>query len=101
MKQHRLPMGAKLFLICAGIVFDIIKLGFDALFGIGIILDPLFITPIAGLVFWIVLRHNDVPMFTGERSWAGWSNIVFSLTPILDALPDWTAYAIYLSVVHG
>ncbi|HUO50383.1 MAG TPA: hypothetical protein VMU25_02360 [Candidatus Paceibacterota bacterium] len=94
-KKH-LSFGSKLFLFSAGIFFDGLKIGLDAFFGVGLVLDPFFITPIAALIFGITLSHNDIPVFSGKRAWASWTNLIFSFIPVLDFLPDWTTYAVYL-----
>jgi hypothetical protein len=85
------------FLIIVGLVADTAKILLDALFGVGIILDPFIVTPVTALVFGIVLTHNGMSMFSGRRAWAGWANLIFSFVPVLDFLPDWTAYAIFLA----
>jgi|ERR1700733_3327412 hypothetical protein len=95
--EGRLPVAAGIFLIVVGIIADVSKVGLDALFGIGFILDPLLITPIAWFLFLITLNHNNIPMFTGKRGWVGWANLVYSFLPGLDFLPDWTVYAVYLT----
>ena len=87
------------FLIVVGLIADGFKIGLDAFFGIGMVLNPFLVTPITALVFGIVFSHNGMSMFSGKRAWAGWSNLIFSFVPVLDFLPDWTAYAIYLAVV--
>jgi hypothetical protein len=95
--EPKLPLIAGGFLIVVGIIADVAKVGLDALFGIGFILDPLIITPITGLIFWITLNHNNISMFSGKNSWSGWANLVYSFIPGLDFLPDWTVYAVYLT----
>ena len=46
------------------------------------------------MIFWITLSHNNIPMFSGDRGWIGWVNLVVAETPGVDALPDWTIYAL-------
>ena len=91
-----LPIGACLLLIFLGIIFDGLKIILDAVF-IGVIVDPLFVTPMAAISFGLVLSHYNKPMFSGKRAAASWINIIVSIIPILDMLPDWTAYALYLT----
>jgi hypothetical protein len=93
----KLPKTALFFLFIVAIIADGTKFLLDLLFGIGFILDPVFITPITTGIFWITLNHNGVPMFSGKNWAAGWINEIVSLTPGIDALPDWTAYTIYLA----
>lgn len=97
-EQGELSAASSGFLIVVGLIADGTKILLDAFFGIGIILDPFVISPITALIFGIVLWHNGMSMFSGKRSWAGWSNFIFSLIPVLDFLPDWTAYAIFLAI---
>ena len=73
-----------------------LKIILDAVF-IGVIVDPLFVTPMAAISFGLVLSHYNKPMFSGKRAAASWINIIVSIIPILDMLPDWTAYALYLT----
>lgn len=94
--EGRLTAGAALFLLFIGIIADAAKFFLDFLFGIGLLLDPLFITPITTLIFWITLNHCGVSMFSGKNWAAAWVNEIFSLTPGIDAFPDWTTYTIYL-----
>ncbi len=96
--EKKLSSGSALFLIVIGIFADGAKLLLDLLFGIGIVLDPLLITPITTLIFWITLHHNNISMFGGKLAAASWTNEAVSLIPGIDALPDWTAYAIYLAI---
>jgi hypothetical protein len=100
MREEKLPLSAGIFLIIVGLLADGAKILLDALFGIGMILDPFLVTPITALIFGITLSHNGISMFSGKRSWAGWTNLIFSFIPILDFLPDWTVYAIYLTVKY-
>jgi hypothetical protein len=99
-REQKLSLGAGGFLIVVGLLADATKILLDILFGVGIILDPLLITPVTALIFGITLSHNGIPMFSGKRSWAGWTNLIVSLIPVLDFLPDWTVYAIYLTVKY-
>jgi len=94
--QGRLSGGAEVFLITVAVGADGAKFLLDALFGIGLVLDPVFITPLTTLVFWITLNHNNISMFSGTYGAASWVNELVSLTPGIDALPDWTAYTVYL-----
>lgn len=96
--SKKLSGTAEVFLLVLAVLADAAKFLLDLLFGIGFILDPLFITPITTLIFWITLNHNGVSMFSGKNAVAGWVNEIVSLTPGVDALPDWTAYTIYLIV---
>jgi hypothetical protein len=98
--EKRLSSGARGILIVAGLFFDGLKIGLDAAFGLGIILDPLLITPIATVAFWLILDHNGISMFSGKHWVSGWVNMIFSFIPILDVFPDWTVYAIYLSIKY-
>ena len=95
--QQELPLSAGILLIAIGAGADTTKFVLDAAFGIGIVLDPLVISPITTLIFWIVLQHNGVPMFSGRRAVSGWINLAVAETPLLDAAPDWTVYAAYLT----
>ena len=96
--QQDLSLAAGGLLIVIGGIADVTKLGLEAAFGIGIILDPVLISPVTALTFWVILQHNGIPMFSGKRSVSGWTNLVFAEAPVVDALPDWTVYAIYLTV---
>jgi hypothetical protein len=96
-KEKRLPLAAGGFLIAVGGIADAVKFALDMLFGIGVILDPLVISPITWMIFWITLQHNGISMFSGKRGIAGWVNIAIAECPGVDALPDWTVYAIYLT----
>ncbi len=97
-EKKRLPIGACFLLIFFGLLFDFLKTGLDLLF-VGFILDPIFVTPVAAFTFAIILSYNGVSMFSGKRWASGWINLIFSFIPVLDFLPDWTAYALYLSFV--
>lgn len=96
--QAHLSNLSKGFLLVVALSADGAKIGLDALFGIGIILDPLVITPATAMIFWVVFQHNGMPMFTGRFGTAGWINLGVSLTPGVDAVPDWTVYTAYLLV---
>lgn len=100
-KEGKLSLTGGVILIVLGMFFDAMKFVLDLLFAIGFVLDPFFITPIATFVFWLILNHYGVPMFSGKNWTSAWINEAVSLTPGVDALPDWTTYAIYLMVVHG
>jgi hypothetical protein len=76
------------------VLADAAKIGLDLLFGIGFILDPVFISPVTCMIFWITLNHNGIPMFSGKRAWMGWTNLIVAETPGVDATSDWTIYAI-------
>jgi hypothetical protein len=95
--EGKLSVEAAIFLIIVGIIADVTKVGLDVVFGIGFILDPFLITPIAGFIFWLTLYHNNISMLGGKRWWVGWTNLVYSFLPGLDFLPDWTVYAVYLT----
>ena len=95
-KHEPLPVGACILLIFLGVLFDGLKVILDAVF-IGVVADPFFVTPLAAISFAIILAHYDRPMFSGKRAAAGWINLFVSMVPILDMLPDWTAYALYLT----
>ena len=95
-EEKRLPSGAMGFLFVVALMADGIKIALDFLFGVGFILDPLLITPFTLAVYWIVYNHNGVPMFSGKRAAAGWINLVVSLCPVIDIIPDWTIYTIYM-----
>jgi hypothetical protein len=95
-KQKKLPAVAAGFLLVVALIADGTKFALDFLFGIGIVLDPIFITPLTTLVFWITLNHNNISMFSGKNWASAWVNEVVSFTPGIDALPDWTVYTIYL-----
>ena len=97
MSEGQLPLGAGGFLICVGILADGMKFFLDLLFGIGLILDPFLISPLTWLIFWITLRHYDIPMMSGKRGAAGWANLIIAEIPGIDAIPDWTIYAFYLT----
>lgn len=99
-KEKKLPLSAGVFLIIVGLLADGIKVLLDFAFGIGIILDPFVVTPITALIFGITLDHNGISMLSGKRSWAGWTNLIFSFIPVWDMLPDWTIYAIYLTIKY-
>src|SRR5665213_2878675 len=99
--KEELSASAGILLILFGLMADGIKFALDWLFGIGLILDPVFITPIFTLIFWIILNHNGIRMFSGQGWKAAWVNELVSLTPGVDILPDWTSYAIYLNAKHG
>lgn len=101
MNKERLSFGTKVALIFAGLFWDGLKVVLD-FGGVGLILDPFLITPLAAFTFAIILSESgiEVSMFSGKNSWAGWVNLLFSLVPILDILPDWTVYAIYLVVKY-
>ena len=92
----KLSGGAAAFLLFVAVLADGAKFLLDVLFGIGFILDPIFITPVTTMIFWITLNHNNISMFSGTNGAAGWVNEIVSLVPGVDALPDWTAYTIYL-----
>lgn len=94
--DKRIPTGAFIFLLFIAVMADGTKALLDLLFGIGIIIDPLFISPITTGIFWITLNHNGVPMFSGKNAAAGWTNEIISLTPGIDIVPDWTTYTIIL-----
>lgn len=94
--EKRLPTTAGVFLLFVAVIADAAKFLLDLLFGIGFILDPCFISPVTWMIFWITLNHNGIPMMSGKRGAAGWINLIVAEVPGLDALPDWTAYTIYL-----
>lgn len=96
--EGELPMSAGFLLIVVGAGADSAKFALEYLFGVGLVLDPFLISPTTALIFWLVMQHNNVPMFSGKRAAAGWTNLVVAEIPGIDALPDWTAYAIYLTV---
>ena len=96
--EKKLSVTTEVFLFIVAALADGTKFMLDLLFGIGFILDPVFITPITTFVFWITLNHNGVPMFSGKNWAAGWINEIVSLTPGIDVLPDWLAYTTYLVV---
>jgi hypothetical protein len=100
-KRKKLPLGSGAFLMMIGGLADGTKLVLTFLFGIGFILNPLIISPITWLIFWITLSHYDIPMMSGKGGTAGWINIFIAEVPGVDAVPDWTTYAIYLTMVHG
>jgi hypothetical protein len=95
-KEKHLSTGTALFLLFVAIFADGMKFMLDLLFGIGLILDPFLITPITTFIFWITLNHNGIAMFSGKFGTASWVNEAVSLTPGLDALPDWTLYTFTL-----
>lgn len=92
--ERKLPGSARVFLVAVGVLADGTKVGLDLTLGIGVILDPLFISPVTCMIFWITLNHNGIPMFSGKRGWMGWTNLIVAETPAVDALPDWTIYAL-------
>ncbi len=94
--QKKLSGTAIGFLFFVAILADASKFALDLLFGVGFILDPFLITPLTTGVFWITLSHNGVSMFSGKNWVAAWTNEIISLTPGVDALPDWTVYTSYL-----
>lgn len=94
--ENRLPASAGGFLLVVALIADGSKIMLDALFGMGFILDPVLITPITTAIFWITLNHNGISMFSGRNWAAAWTNELVSLTPGVDALPDWTVYTVYL-----
>jgi hypothetical protein len=96
-QEKRLPLAAGGFLIIVGAIADATKVALDFFFGIGFILDPVLITPVTWMIFMITFLHNDVPMMSGKRGWAGWTNLIVSAVPGVDILPDWTTYALYVT----
>jgi hypothetical protein len=94
---HELPLSAGILLIAVGAGADTTKFALEYFLGIGLVLDPLLISPVTALIFWVVHVHNDVPMFSGKRAAAAWINLAVAETPAVDALPDWTVYAAYLT----
>jgi hypothetical protein len=97
-RPRHLSGSSKGFLFVVSLMADGAKIFLDLLFGIGIVLDPLVITPITTIIFWIVFMHNDMPMFSGRYGSAGWINLSVSLTPGIDAVPDWTIYTSYIII---
>lgn len=97
-ESPRLSIGGGVLLIFIALLVDGAKVAADAFFGIGLVINPFVITPIAAIIFAIVLDHYGISMFSGKAAWAGWSNLVFSMVPVLDFLPDWTAYAVFLMI---
>ena len=95
-KEKRLPATARGFLTVVGVMADVTKIALEFSLGIGIILDPVFISPMTWMIFWITLTHNGVPMFSGRRGWMGWTTVAVGVTPVVDALPNWTTYALSL-----
>lgn len=80
-----------------GAIIDVAGLLLDFIY-IGFILNPLLLTPLACLIFWIVLHHNGVSMLGGKRAWAGWVALLVEFAPGLGALlPGWFAYALFLT----
>jgi hypothetical protein len=100
-EEKHLSMPSKGFLLVIALGADGTKILLDYLFGVGIILDPLIISPVTQMIFWVVFFHNDVPMFSGRFASAGWINLFVSITPGVDALPDWTAYTCYIIFYDG
>ena len=92
---------AKGFLWIVALVADITKIALDFFFGIGFILDPVLISPVTWMIFMVTFMHNSVPMFSGERAWMGWSNIIVAETPVVDGIPDWSLYMLALTVADG
>ncbi|MDR3570722.1 MAG: hypothetical protein P4L81_00785 [Candidatus Pacebacteria bacterium] len=97
--EPTLSLTSSILLIVIGLIADIAKAVLDFFF-VGFILDPFVITPITAIVFGMILDQNGISMFSGKRWVAGWVNLVFSLIPVLDWLPDWTAYAVYLAIKY-
>jgi len=93
-EEGRLPGSARTFLVVVGLLADGTKVGLEAAFGIGVILDPVLISPVTCMIFWVTLNHNGIAMFSGSRGWIGWTNLLIAETPVVDALPDWTMYAL-------
>ena len=92
--EKKLPTTARIFLVAVGGLADITKIALDFFFGIGIFLDPMLISPVAWVIFWITFNHNGIPMFSGKRGWMGWVNLGVGETPGVDASPNWTIYAL-------
>lgn len=86
------------FLFIVALGADGTKLALEFLFGIGLILDPFVISPVTAMIFWVVFTHNDMPMFSGRFASAGWTNLFVSVTPGVDAVPDWTVYTCYIVI---
>jgi hypothetical protein len=95
-KEKKLSGTSRVFLVMVGAIADLTKIALDLLFGIGFILDPLIISPITLVIFWITLAHNNVSMFSGHHAWMGWTNLVIAEIPGVDAFPDWTMYALFV-----
>jgi len=93
--EKRLPRGARGFLLVVGGIADFTKIALEFLFGIGLILDPILISPLTWIIFAITFAHSGVPMLSGKRGWAGWTTVIIGLTPVVDALPNWTIYAFF------
>lgn len=92
----QLPVGAGIFLLFVGLVTDGLQLLAEFLL-IGLILDPVF-SVVTTMIFWIVLNHNNISMFSGTRAWAAWVNEIIEIAPVADGFaPGWTAYALYLT----
>ena len=99
--EPTLSTGALFFLFIIGGIADLLKIAFEAFFGIGLVLNPFLVTPLTALIYGIVFAHFGLPMFRGKFAKGSWFNLIVSLTPILDFLPDWTAYNIYLAITNS
>lgn len=99
--QNKLPGSTIGFLFFVAFIADGAKILLDLLFGVGVILDPFFITPVAAGIFWFTLDQYDVPMLSGKNAGAGWVNLIVSLTPIVDMIPDWTLYTLLLLIYNS
>lgn len=98
MTEHKpLPTGACLALIFVALLADAAKIVLDFLL-IGVVIDSILITPITAFIFWLILSMNGKSMFEGKRTRASIMNLLVSIVPIINAIPDWTAYATYLTL---
>lgn len=100
-EKEILPLSAGIFLMAVGGFFDLLQLGALLFFGLGLAINSLLITPIAGVIFWVVLWKNDVPMWSGKRAFAGWVTGGIELLGIgfNGFLPTWFLYALYLTAM--
>ncbi len=98
MSDGQLSIGAGLFLLFIGLIIDGLQFALNWIY-IGIIVNPVLLTPLAWLIFAIVLDHNNMSMFSGKRAWAGWLTLGAEFFPGLDGfIPGWTVYAVFLMV---
>ncbi|OGG56532.1 hypothetical protein A3D71_03295 [Candidatus Kaiserbacteria bacterium RIFCSPHIGHO2_02_FULL_55_20] len=95
--EGTLSIGGGLVLMFVGVIVDAAGLFLDFIY-IGFVLNPLLLTPLAWLIFGVVLHHNGVSMLSGKRAVAGWLTLVAEFAPGLGALlPGWFAYALFLT----
>jgi hypothetical protein len=98
-KRNKIPNSTALFMIVVALIYDAIGAILDFLL-IGIVLNPIFVTPFGWLHFYVWFKRREVNfMDSTKRAITMFLMGLFEEIPILNALPGWTVGVIILIII--